>query len=212
MTALARYLLISIVRLLIGARSAWFGAKPSPVQRIYFANHASHFDTLAVMASLPADIRARTRPVAARDYWGKTRLRRFIAEDCLRCVLIDRTRGGTEDPLAPVLRVLGAGDSILIFPEGTRGSGETMAEFKSGLFNLARQFPQVELVPVFLDNLARIMPKGSVLIVPITCTARFGAPLSLQPDEDRLVFLDRARRAVAALAEDRGRPRTAARP
>jgi len=182
-------------------RSVWSGAEPTTRQRIYFANHSSHFDTLAIIAALPPAIRARTRPVAALDYWGKTRMRRFIAVECLRSILINRTRTGEGDPLDPVREGLAAGSSILIFPEGTRGSGETIAPFRSGLYRLAEAFPDVELVPAYLDNLSRIMPKGSMLIVPITCTVHFGAPLAPFPDEDGKAFLERARLAVERLGK-----------
>ncbi|WP_102957989.1 lysophospholipid acyltransferase family protein [Mangrovicella endophytica] len=199
MIDLVRYLLIAGIRLLIGARAEWAGARPVERQRIYFANHASHFDTLAVLACLPPALRRRTHPVAARDYWARTRFHRFIAEDCLRSVLIDRRRESAEDPLGPVLAALASGDSVLIFPEGTRGQGDAIGSFKSGLFHLARQVPKAELVPVHLDNLARIMPKGSFLVVPITCTARFGAPLERIADEPKEAFLARARQAVVDL-------------
>jgi 1-acyl-sn-glycerol-3-phosphate acyltransferase len=208
MTGLARSVLVLAIRMLLGARSEWAGVKPVPRRRIYFANHSSHFDTLAVIAALPPELRRVTHPVAARDYWDAGRLRRFIAVDCLNAVLIDRERKGGGDPLAPVAEVLQAGRSVLIFPEGTRGTGESVSPFKAGLYRLARRFPGAELVPVHLDNLARAMPKGSLLIVPVTCSARFGAPLSLGPDEDRETFLARAREAVVAL--DRRRAAEAA--
>ncbi|WP_375338349.1 lysophospholipid acyltransferase family protein [Chelatococcus sambhunathii] len=203
--AAARAALIVAVRVLVGARADWAGCRPSPRRRIYFANHASHFDTLAVVAALPRPFRATTHPVAARDYWGASRLKRFFAVDCLNAVLIDRDRKGEGDPLAPVEALLQSGRSVLIFPEGTRGSGEAVAPFKSGLHRLARRFPGAELVPVHLDNLARVMPKGSILIVPMTCTAHFGAPLALEPGETREAFLERARLAVEALAPARAR-------
>ena len=203
MIGFARSLLILAVRVLVGARADWSGVQPGPRRRIYFANHASHFDTLAVIAALPHHLRRTTHPVAARDYWGRSALRRFFAVDCLNSVLIDRDRKGEGDPLAPVVALLQAGRSALIFPEGTRGSGETIAPFKGGLHKLARTFPAIELVPVHLDNLSRVMPKGSVLIVPMTCTAHFGAPLKFDPAEDRDTFLERARQAVEALGPRR---------
>lgn len=202
MRTFIRRVLMVPVRVLVGARSEWLGCAPSTVCRIYFANHSSHFDTIALMAALPWPVRRRTHPVAARDYWGKDRLRRFVAETIVCAVLIDRKPQPGSKPLAPVERLLEKGRSILIFPEGTRAEGDNVAEFRSGLFRLAQRFPDVELVPVYLDNLWRILPKGSILPVPITCTARFGAPLHLQPGEGKAQFLQRARAAVLALDDD----------
>lgn len=199
MTALIRRALILLVRFLVGARADWRGCAPSTTQRIYFANHGSHLDTVAVMAALPWSLRRLTHPVAARDYWGRNAVLRWIAEVGLRAVLIDRKPVRGEDPLAPAAAVLERGRSILIFPEGTRGSGEEMGPFRGGLHRMAVRFPEVELIPVHLDNLQRILPKGSLLIVPITCTARFGAPIRLEPGEDKGAFLRRARQNVMDL-------------
>jgi 1-acyl-sn-glycerol-3-phosphate acyltransferase len=73
-------------------------------------------------------------------------------------------------------------------------------DFRSGLFHLAAQHPEAELVPVYLDNLWRSMPKGTWLPVPLTCSVRFGAPLALAEGEEKRAFLDRARAAVVELA------------
>jgi len=205
MIAIIRRLLILLVRVLVGARSDWRGCAPDPRRRIYFANHSSHFDTVAVMAALPWLIRRLTHPVAASDYWGSTGFRKFIAETCLRAVLVDRKPRVHSDPLGPLERLLEEHRSILIFPEGTRGADEILA-FRSGLFHLARRFPDVDLVPIYLDNLSRILPKGSWLVVPITCTARFGTPLRLMPGEEKAAFLTRAREAVIGLSDGHATP------
>ena len=105
------------------------------------------------------------------------------------------------DPLAPLARALESGDSIVIFPEGTRGHGDEPQPFKSGLYKLAQMFPQVVLVPAWINNVQRVMPKGEVVPVPILCSVTFGAPIQLEPGEERRPFLDRARRAVIALRE-----------
>jgi len=201
MIAFIRRLLVFLVRILVGARSDWRGCAPETQRRIYFANHSSHFDTVAVMAALPWPVRRLTHPVAALDYWGTSPFRRFIAEKCLRGVLIDRKPPPHSDPLAPLEKLLDEGRSILIFPEGTRGESEEIAPFRSGIFRLAQRFPDVDLVPIYLDNLSRILPKGSWLIVPITCTARFGVPLRVMPGEDKATFLSRAREAVVSLSD-----------
>jgi 1-acyl-sn-glycerol-3-phosphate acyltransferase len=193
-------LLVITVKLLVGAFPRWIGCEPSKSQRIYFANHTSHIDTLAIWSALPFELRDTTHPVAARDYWGSG-LKRYIATKALRAVLIDRARDDKNtNPLAPMIDVLQQGESLIIFPEGTRGSEPIPAPFKSGLYRLAQQFPQAELIPVYLENLHRAMPKGAVLPIPMTCTVRFGAPIKLEADESKEAFLTRARDAVLALA------------
>jgi 1-acyl-sn-glycerol-3-phosphate acyltransferase len=200
-----RLTLLGLVRLLVGAYADWQGSAPIPRQRIYYANHTSHFDTLVIVASLPAELQAETHPVAALDYWGASGLRRFIAVECLNAVLIDRSGQGPADPLAPAMELLARGHSLIIFPEGTRGGG-TVGRFRSGLYNLAQRFPEAELVPVYLDNPSRVMPKGSFLIVPLICTARYGVSISLGASEQRNEFLARARAALVSLADPRGSP------
>ncbi len=190
-----------LVRLVVGARARYVDTEPSTRQSIYFANHTSHIDTLAVWAALPDDIRRRTRPVAARDYWGGTPLRRYIALRILNAVLIDRTRSDPDtDPLAPLREALAQGDSLILFPEGTRQAQDVPGPFKSGLFWLADAFPSVDLVPIYLDNLHRSMPKGSFVPVPVICTPRFGPALDRLPGESKDDFLARARQAVIDLA------------
>jgi len=208
MTALARALLLGLVHLLVGAQARWEGTAPARRQRIYFANHSSHLDTLVIIAALPSELRSETHPVAARDYWGATALRRYIALDVLNAVLIDRS-GGEGDPLQPLAELLQAGQSLILFPEGTRGGG-VIGRFRSGLYNLSLRFPAAELVPVYLENLDRIMPKKTMLVVPLICTARFGAPIAVSPGEGKAEFLARAREAVLALSDARTRRRSAA--
>ncbi len=105
------------------------------------------------------------------------------------------------DPLAPLIEALTSGDSIIIFPEGTRGHLGEPQKFKSGLYTLATLFPEVVLVPAWIDNIQRVMPKGEVVPVPILCSVTFGAPLRVEPGEERRPFLDRARTAVIALRD-----------
>lgn len=192
--------LVGLVRLLVGAYPRWVGCEPQQRQRIYFANHTSHVDTVALWAALPRRLRERTHPVAARDYWDKG-FRRYLATTTLRAVLIDRTREDkTSDPLEPLLQTLANGDSLILFPEGTRGSGALPGPFKSGLYRLAQAMPSVELVPVYLENLHRSLPRGAFLPIPLTCTVRFGAPLATIANETKEAFLERARSEVVKLS------------
>ena len=91
--------------------------------------------------------------------------------------------------------------SLILFPEGTRGAGEDLAPFRSGLYHLCRTRPEIEVIPVYLENLNRILPKGRLLPVPMLSRITFGAPLHLQPAEEKDAFLERARQAVRALKE-----------
>ena len=191
-------LLYGVTRFLVGGHSIWRGSQPEARQRIYFANHASHLDTMVVMAALPPRLRATTHPVAAADYWGRGSLRRFIALKVLRATLVER--GGSEDPLAPLRATLASGESLVIFPEGTRRNESRPGDFKSGLYWLARDRPELELVPVYLSNLARAFPKGALIPVPIPCVAHFGEPLQVEEGEEKDAFLARAHAAVCALA------------
>lgn len=191
--------IFALTRFLVGGHARWRGCAPSERQRIYFANHASHLDTIILWASLPVSLRERTHPVAAKDYWGTGPIKRFIALKVLNAVLVERA--GSRDPLAPLRAALDAGDSLIIFPEGTRRNEALPGAFKPGLLHLARDYPDAELVPVYLANLARAYPKGAILPAPISCVVNFGTPIALEEGEDKAAFLARARDAVCVLAQ-----------
>ena len=196
-------LITSAARSITGARSLWLGSAPRAVQRIYFANHSSHGDFVLLWASLPPALRKLTRPVAGADYWQKSPLRRYIINRVFNGVLIDRERKEPVDnPLQPMLDALENGDSLIIFPEGTRNLEDGLLPFKSGIYHLAKSYPQAELVPVWIANLNRVMPKGRFLPLPLLCTTSFGAPLNLEEGESKEQFLERSRDALLALAPE----------
>ena len=198
---MAGWLLLGFVRLLTGAQARWLGCPPKAEQRIYFANHQSHADLVLMWAALPEELRGITRPIAAKDYWTKSALKRWITTEVFNAIYVDRAKTGDQDPLEPLINALTNGDSIILFPEGTRGNQDEPQAFKSGLYNLAQKFPDVVLVPAWIDNVQRVMPKGEVVPVPILCSVTFGAPIKLEPDEDRAAFLLRARLAVMGLRD-----------
>ena len=192
----------SFLRLLSGARATWIGCEPGCRQRVYFANHTSNLDGPVLWASLPNTVRQLTRPVGARDYWTANRLRQFFAEQVFNAVLIERKAPTARDnPIEDMLTAIGDKHSLILFPEGSRNSGPDPQPFKSGLFHLAKKRPEIELIPVLLDNMNRVLPKGELLPVPIISSVTFGCPIHLEPNERRDAFLVRAREAVISIRQ-----------
>jgi 1-acyl-sn-glycerol-3-phosphate acyltransferase len=202
MTGFIAACVAALARLASGPSVRCAEDRPCRGQCIFFTNHGSHLDFVVLWAVLPDDLRARTRPVAARDYWESSRLRQYMATRVFRAVLVDRAGGSLgqlRTQMDQLIAALDGGDSLIIFPEGTRGSSGEIGPFKSGLDYLARQRPDIDLVPVHLHNLQRIMPKGEFLPVPQLSCISFGAPLRLRDGEPKAAFLARAREAVASL-------------
>lgn len=200
-------MIAGIIRLITGAQARWTDDPIRPdgsvPQRIYFANHGSNLDAPVIWASLPTAIREKTRPVAARDYWEGGRLRRHLAQRVFRCVLIERVRvTKSSNPLVAMEAALDEGSSLIIFPEGRRSfnEDEEMGQFKPGLWHLARKHPEVELVPVFLENLNRILPKGEFILIPLLAAVTFGRPIKLMENEEKEAFLARAKLVIETLS------------
>lgn len=187
-------------KLFTGVCARWLGSLPDDRVRLYYANHRSHGDFVLIWATLPNHVRERTRPVAGADYWLIGNLRRYLINRVFRGVLIDRRASRAADPIGHMTAALAAGDSLILFPEGTRNQGDGLLPFKSGLFHLSRANPTVELIPVWIENLGRAMPKGALVPLPLLCALTFGPALALQADESKTAFLARARQALLDLA------------
>jgi len=198
---LMSYFLLGLIRVLTGSQARWVGCPPKAEQRIYFANHQSHADLVMIWAALPKELRHHTRAIAARDYWTKTPFKQWLTTEVFNVIYVSRERTADEDPLEPLLNALTKGDSIILFPEGTRGHTGEPQPFKAGLYNLALKFPKVVLVPAWINNVQHVLPKGEVVPVPVLCSVTFGTPMQLQPGEDHRAFLERSRNAVIALRE-----------
>lgn len=194
-------LLAVIAKALSGATVRWHECQPDTCQRVYFANHTSHLDALVLWSSLPGDIRDLTRPVAAKDYWAQGRVRPYIAR-CFQAILIDREEIKVhQSPVDLMIHEIGRKYSLIVFPEGGRNIEEEMQEFKSGLYYLSKKRPDLELMPVFIDNLNRVLPRGEFLPVPLLSSITIGPPIWLEPKESKVDFLQRARQAVRRLKD-----------
>ena len=192
------------VRIGCGIVTQWRCDPDATSQRIYFANHSSHLDSVVIWSALSPGLRAHARPVAGRDYWERDSVRRYLARDLFRAVFIDRSPV-TADPCASaraaverMADAMGERDSLILFPEGTRSTNGEIGQFKSGLYHLSRLRPDAELIPVHVENLNRILPKGEVLPVPMLSRVVFG-PSARPASEDKQDFLNAAREALLHL-------------
>ncbi len=192
MAGFLKWLLIAAVRLL--AQPRWLGSRPGGEQCIYVANHTSHLDTLLLLASLPAALRNCTRPVASEEYWDAYPVRRYLIRSVFRGVLLAR-REGLSNPLQPAADALRQGDSLIFFPEGTRGSGRKLQPLKPGILHLSQWFPEIDVIPVWIDGSYRSLPKGFVVPLPRRCSITFGTPMHVKGEE----FLAELRDALEGL-------------
>ncbi|HEX3872456.1 MAG TPA: lysophospholipid acyltransferase family protein [Pirellulales bacterium] len=201
-TDLARMTLAATARILSGSTVRWIDCQPDTCQRIYFANHTSHLDALVLWSSLPPDVRRVTRPVAAKDYWDKGVVRPYLARHVFEALLIDRKNIKVhQSPVDTMIQAMGQTYSLIVFPEGHRSNDSDIDEFKSGLYYLAKKRRDLELVPVHIDNLNRVLPRGEFLPVPLLSCISFGAPMWLEDGEPKAEFLTRAREAVRSLKD-----------
>jgi 1-acyl-sn-glycerol-3-phosphate acyltransferase len=201
-------LVAGLSRLACGPAVVWHCDPHANAQRIYFANHSSHLDFVVLWASLPSKRRRSVRPIAGRDYWERTSVRRYVSREVFRAILVDRPVASNGDRVAAAREAvaqmadrMGDDTSLIVFPEGTRSTDGRVGPFKSGLYHLSRLKPEAELVPVYLHNLNRILPRGESLPVPMLSRVTFGTPLAIHTGETKDAFLARARSAVIDLGE-----------
>lgn len=173
-----------------------------PQQKVYYANHGSHGDFLLVWISLPRRWRIHTRPVAGSDYWLTNPVKRFIIKNVFNALLIPRHSDRPQAITEQMKQALDDGSSLIIFPEGTRNTDDNtvLLPFKSGIYHLAKSKPDTEFVPFWIENINRVLPKGTILPVPLLCNVHIGSPLKIQDGEDKEGFLKRSREALLALS------------
>jgi 1-acyl-sn-glycerol-3-phosphate acyltransferase len=151
---------------------------PKKGPAIVIANHNSHLDTLSLMARMPLRALWRVRPVAASDHFGKGAAG-FFARSILQAILVDRHNSPGVKALDPVLAALDDQQIVIFFPEGSRGEAEVLGRFRHGIAHLAQARPDVPIIPVYLHNMGKCMPKGAWLFVPFNCEMIVGPPADL---------------------------------
>ena len=169
---------------------------------IIAANHNSHLDTLVLMSLFPLSLLPKIHPVAAADYFLCNRFIAWFALKLIGIVPIQRRVSGSEDPLAAASQALEQGDILLLFPEGSRGEPEHLAQFKTGIAHLAKRHPAAPVIPIFLHGLGKALPKGEALLVPFFCDVFVGEVMYWQSDKHAFMDeLDARMRGLAAEGE-----------
>lgn len=166
--------------LFIGLRVRGRDHLPQSGQFVLIANHSSHLDTASLLSLFPLTQLRRIQPVAAADYFARNRFISTLTKTIFNILPIARKNITPENnPLRQMQAALAAGQSLIIFPEGTRGSGDSIGPFRSGVAHLIAKLPDVVIVPACLVNMGRSLPKGEFIPVPFFCEVRLGEPRSL---------------------------------
>ncbi len=169
------------LRLIMGVRYYNKEVLEDCKQYVIVANHNSHFDTMALLAAVPGGHIGGVKAVAAGDYFGKTGIKKWASEFFVDALLIPRSRPrpGTSDPdpIQMMIDALDNGNSLIIFPEGTRGEPGVMQPFKKGIGLILSERPYIPFVPVYMQGIHKLLPKGGTVPVPFDNSVRFGQPV-----------------------------------
>jgi 1-acyl-sn-glycerol-3-phosphate acyltransferase len=155
-------------------------------QFIIVANHNSHLDTLTILASLPSKIISKVKPVAAQDHFGSTKFKEKLSNYFINTLLIQRKRDKDNienDPIHKMIKALDNGYSLILFPEGTRGTPEVQQPLKPGIGYVLSERPSVKYVPAFMKGMGKAMPKDDNLIVPYNSSLVYGPPTTVESND-----------------------------
>ena len=159
-------------------------------QFILIANHNSHMDTMAIMSAIPSRYIHKVHPIAARDFFGGSLFKKILMRYLVNATLIQRDRDDPEnDPIDSMDKMLKKSRSLILFPEGSRGVPGVMTKFKKGLGYLIQRNPEIKVIPVYLDNVYKTLPRGKNLILPYNCSIKFGDPIQFKSMEMEDILL-----------------------
>jgi 1-acyl-sn-glycerol-3-phosphate acyltransferase len=185
-------------RLMLGADIIGPENLPRVGPAIVAANHNSHVDTLLLLCLFSPKTVTRVRPVAAADYFLASPAISWFSRNIIGIVPLDRTAAASMDVLSGAREALESGDILIIFPEGSRGvASEEMSPLKSGVARLCEACPRAPVTPVWIQGAGRVLPKGALIPVPLTCCALAGQPIRWQGD--RIAFMAELKAALEAL-------------
>jgi len=174
---LYRILMRNFLRIIVGVKYFNVESLSKNNQFIIVSNHNSHLDTMAIMSVLNLAQLEKVHPVAAGDYFGKSALKAYITKLFTNALLIQRTKTvNSQNPIELMFECLDRGDSLILFPEGSRGEPQKMQQFKKGIGIVLQKYPNIPYIPVFMQGMGKILPKGESLLVPFDAYVVFGEP------------------------------------
>lgn len=177
--------------------------KVSKGPSIIVANHNSHIDTLLLMSLFSTPQILKIHPVAAADYFCNTKLKSFIFKTLLGLIPLQRKFGKItkEELFKEINDALRAGETIIIYPEGTRGEDNSIKEFKSGVAHIAAMNPDIPVIPFYINGPDRILPKGTFLWVPFIADVYVAEGITYDETPTK-IFTERIQKVVETLKED----------
>ena len=146
---------------------------------IIVSNHNSHLDTMTILSSLPASVLPHVHPVAAGDYFNKYRVLGFLVRIFVNVVYVYRDQSDKGSNLDYLDNHLKSGRNLILFPEGTRGEPDQLQSFRSGVGVLLKNNPSVKFVPVYIDGVGKMMPRGDGLPIPTIAHYKMGDPVDI---------------------------------
>jgi 1-acyl-sn-glycerol-3-phosphate acyltransferase len=139
--------------------------------------------------------------VAAADYFLRTPFLAWFSLNVLGIIPIDRHKiSKGEDPLREIKLALAKGETIILFPEGSRGEPEELAPLKGGVTHLLKEFPELPVIPIFCFGLGRALPRGEALLVPFFVDLFVGE--SLRWTGSKSEFMQELQLTFARLADE----------
>jgi|TARA_B110000091_G_C13749889_1_gene447169 1-acyl-sn-glycerol-3-phosphate acyltransferase len=191
----------NFLRLFIGLKYYNNKTLKNKKQFILIANHNSHMDTMAIMSAIPSRYIHRVHPIAARDFFGGSLFKKILMRYLVNATLIKRDRTDPEnDPIDSMDKMLKKSRSLILYPEGSRGIPGVMSNFKKGLGYLIQRNPDVDVIPVYLDNVYKTLPKGKKIILPYNCSINFGEPIKFNSYELEDI-LESSEKAISKLVD-----------
>ncbi|CAA6799681.1 MAG: 1-acyl-sn-glycerol-3-phosphate acyltransferase (EC [uncultured Sulfurovum sp.] len=134
---------------------------------ILVANHNSHLDTMIIMSLFSLKTLEKVRPIGAEDYFCNKPYKKWLSKNLIDLIALKRRPSKADGhPFGEIYKALDNGEIVFLFPEGSRGDPEVMKPFKTGIAHIAKDYPDVPVVPLSIYGAGKALPRGEALFVP----------------------------------------------